>query len=107
MSHKNTDNKNRLRSKTFAFRMSPQEAEQLDSFVRISGLNKQDYLISRVLQREIIVKGSPRTYKLLRDELRKVLYELKRLNEVTEDNDELLALIEQIDKTVYGFAANE
>ncbi|MGN0684408.1 MAG: plasmid mobilization protein [Oscillospiraceae bacterium] len=52
MSHKNTDNKNRVRSKTIAFRISPQEAEQLDSFVRISGLNKQDYLISRVLESE-------------------------------------------------------
>ena len=42
--------------------MSPEEAQMLDSFVSLSGLNKQDYLISRVLQREVIVQGNPRVY---------------------------------------------
>lgn len=42
MSAKNLDRHNRWRSKTIAFRMSPQEADVLDSNVRISGLTKQD-----------------------------------------------------------------
>ena len=37
MSAKNLDRHNRWRNKTIAFRMSPQEADVLDSNVRISG----------------------------------------------------------------------
>ena len=50
MSAKNLDKHNRWRSKTVAFRMSPEEANTLDEFVRLSGLTKQDYLIDRALQ---------------------------------------------------------
>ena len=58
MSAKNRDEHNRWRNKTVAFRMSPEEAKLLDEFVKLSGLNKQDYLISRVLQREVVVQGN-------------------------------------------------
>ncbi|MEF9972416.1 MAG: hypothetical protein RSC06_06645 [Clostridia bacterium] len=59
MSKKNKDEHNRWRNKIVSFRMSPDEAELLDHYVHLSGLNKQDYLISRVLQREIVVNGNP------------------------------------------------
>lgn len=55
MSAKNLDRHNRWRNKTIAFRMSPQEADVLDSNVRISGLTKQDYLCARALQQQITV----------------------------------------------------
>ena len=45
MSHKNVDNHNRLRSIVVGFRMSPEEASLLNGLVKVSGLNKQDYLI--------------------------------------------------------------
>ena len=76
MSAKNLDRHNRWRSKTIAFRMSPQEADILDSNVRISGLTKQDYLCARALQQQITVVGNPRVYKALRNELAAVLDEL-------------------------------
>lgn len=41
MSAKNRDNKNRWRSKTVAFRMSPEEAAQLDILAKLSGLTDQ------------------------------------------------------------------
>ena len=40
---KNLDSKGRWRSKIVAFRVSPEEAEQIDACVRLSGLSKQDY----------------------------------------------------------------
>ena len=46
MTAKTMDNHNRWRSKTVAFRMSPEETNQLDAFVQMSGLPKQDYLKS-------------------------------------------------------------
>lgn len=55
MSEKNLDSQGRMRSKTIAFRMSPEEAELLQRFVDMSGKTKQDYLIDRVLQREVTV----------------------------------------------------
>ena len=87
--------------------MSPQENEQLARYVLLSGYTKQDHIISRLLQRDIVVKGNPRTYKALRDQLYDVLVELKRLETVSTENDELLDLIDQINITIYGFKTQE
>ena len=43
MSLKNRDNHNRWRNKTVAFRVSPEEDRQIETFVKLSGLTKQDY----------------------------------------------------------------
>lgn len=45
MSAKNLDNKGRFRGKIVSFRMSAEENDMLDSFVRLSGHTKQDYII--------------------------------------------------------------
>jgi hypothetical protein len=49
MSAKNIDSQGRWRNKTVAFRVSPEEEEQLERFVRLSGLTKQDYITRRLL----------------------------------------------------------
>lgn len=103
--NKNTDHKGRLRSKIISFRMSPAENEQLDAFVKMSGLTKQDYIINRVLQRDIVVQGSPRTYKALKDQLAAVLEKLEQRSDL-KDADETLAVIEQINETLRGFKNN-
>lgn len=90
MSAKNLDNHNRWRSKTVAFRMSPEEADMLDEFAKLSGLTKQDYLINRVLQREVIVQGNPRVYKALRNELTSLCDELKRITEAGQVSEDFL-----------------
>ena len=95
MSAKNLDNHNRLRSKIVSFRMSPEEARLLNKFVKLSGLNKQDYLINRVLQRDIIVQGNLRVYKALRNELTNLTNELQRSSQV--DNEFLLVLKQSLD----------
>ena len=79
MSAKNLDNHNRWRSKTIAFRVSPEENEQIEIAVRLSGLTKQDYITRRLLNRDIVVQGNPRVYKALRDQLAAVLGELRRM----------------------------
>ena len=43
MSLKNRDNHNRWRNKTVAFRVSPEEDRQIETFVKLSGLTKQDF----------------------------------------------------------------
>ncbi len=98
MSHKNVDNKNRLRSVVVGFRMSLEEAELLNSLVKVSGLNKQDYLINRALQRDIVVNGNPRVYIGLKKELTALYNEFQRLNNCSQITDEQLVLLNQIMK---------
>jgi len=92
MSVKNKDRKNRWRSKTVGFRMSAEEATQLDTLARLSGLSKQDYIISRVLAKEIVVNPNPRVYKALKNELQSVCDQLVRLSQINSEHDELLEL---------------
>ena len=102
MSAKNLDNHNRWRSKTIAFRVSPEENEQLEIAVRLSGLTKQDYITRRLLNRDIVVQGNPRVYKALRDQLAAVLGELRRMEARGGVDDELLATIRLITVTLDG-----
>lgn len=102
MSAKNLDNHNRWRSKTIAFRVSPEENEQIEIAVRLSGLTKQDYITRRLLNRDIVVQGNPRVYKALRDQLAAVLGELRRMEAGDGVDDELLATIRLITVTLGG-----
>ena len=96
MSLKNRDNKNRWRNKTVAFRVSPEEDEQIETAVRLSGLTKQDYITRRLLCREVVVQGNPRVYKALRNELAAVLAELQRIEAGAGVDKELMDNIELI-----------
>lgn len=93
---KNRDEHNRWRNKTVAFRVSPEEWEQIERYVQLSGLTKQDYITRRLVNKEVVVQGNPRVYKALRNNLADVLTELQRIENGDEVNDELLDLIKMI-----------
>jgi len=96
MSLKNRDNHNRWRNKTVAFRVSPEEDTQIEIFVKLSGLTKQDYITRRLTYKDVVVQGNPRVYKALRDQLTAVLNELRRIEMGGSVSDELLGVIEMI-----------
>ncbi|MBQ6632702.1 MAG: hypothetical protein IJH80_00700 [Ruminococcus sp.] len=102
MSAKNLDNKGRFRSRTIGFRVSPEEEAQINVAVSLSGLTKQDYITNRLLCRDIVVQGNPRVYKALKDQLAKVLDELKRIENGSEVDEDLLATINLITVTLDG-----
>ena len=102
MSAKTKDDHNRWRNKTVAFRMSPEEANQLDAFVQMSGLPKQDYLIQRALQREVVVVGNPRVYKGLRIQMEAIHDDLQRISAERFIDDELLDRVEKITTIMQG-----
>ena len=102
MSAKNLDNHNRWRNRQVAFRLSPEEADLLDTYVRLSGLTKQDYITRRLLNRDIVVQGNPRVYKALRDQLAAVLVELRRVRDGDGMGGELLDTINLIAKIMEG-----
>lgn len=93
MSAKNCDRHNRWRSKTIAFRMSPEEDQQLEAFVKISGLTKQDYITTRLLERDVVVDGNPRVYKALKEQFASVLDELRRIEAGSSVDADLLEII--------------
>ena len=102
MSLKNRDEHNRWRNKTVAFRVSPEEDKQIETYVRLSGLTKQDYIIRRLTHKDIVVQGNPRVFKALRNQLAEVLAELQRIEAGSEVNDELLDVIEMITDILGG-----
>ena len=102
MSLKVNDRNGRWRNKIVAFRMSPEEDKKLETAVRLSGLTKQDYIIKRLQEKEIVVVGNPRVYKALRNQLAAVLSELQRITSGGLISDELLDIIELITITLGG-----
>jgi len=102
MSLKVYDGQGRWRSKTVAFRISPEEDAQLETAVALSGLTKQDYIVRRLECRDVIVQGNPRVYKALRNQLDAVLTELQRIANGELVSDDLLNTIEIIAVTMDG-----
>ena len=99
MSAKNCDEQGRLRSVTVGFRVSPEEGAQLDRLVQLSGLTKQDYIIRRLMNREVVVQGNPRVYKALKKQMTDILTELKRIrtgDPVDEDLKEIIKMLNLI-----------
>ncbi|MEF9967387.1 MAG: hypothetical protein RR766_02655 [Longicatena sp.] len=72
MSARKLDEKGRFRGYTTAFRMSLEEHEELNKRVALSGLEKQEYMIRRALDKTIVVKGNMRTYKALRNQVKEL-----------------------------------
>jgi len=102
MSAKNVDKYNRFRSITVGFRVSPEEFDELNRAVALSGLPKQEYCYRKCMNRDIVVQGNPRVYKQLKINLGMVLSELKRIESGAEINTELLETIRLINTTLYG-----
>ena len=96
MSQKNLDPQGRMRSKTVAFRMSPEEADLLQRYADMSGMTKQDYLISRVLQREVTVIPNKRMQLYMEENMLYVFKELRRLDAgqvLPQDLSELVGML--------------
>ncbi len=80
MSARVNDEKGRFRSKTIAFRVSPEENDYLNQLVALSGLTKQDYLIKKISDQSVVVNGNPRVFKALKTQMQSILIELKRID---------------------------
>ena len=96
MSKKNLDPQGRMRSKTVAFLMSPEEADLLQRYADMSGMTKQDYLISRVLQREVTVIPNKRMQLYMEENMLYVFKELRRLDAgqvLPQDLSELVGML--------------
>lgn len=99
MSAKNRDRHGRWRSRTVAFRVSEEEFKFIDEAVALSGLTKQDYVIRKLLDRDVVVYGNPRVFKALKTKMDAIYEELVRLKsagEVSESLQETIGLVAKI-----------
>ena len=100
--NKNLDKQGRWRNKTVSFRMSNEEVTLLNNLVSLSGLTKQDYIIKRLLCKDVIVVGNTRIYKALKNQMEQIFTELKRLSNTQEIDDVTTSTIQFIGQILQG-----
>ena len=96
MSEKRLDAKNRWRNVVVAFCMLPEETQELNVKVSLSGLSKQDYIIQCLLKHEIRVVGGMKVAKKVQVHLDTILEELQTLDEADRDVEELLVPLKHV-----------
>ena len=104
---KTLDNKGRWRNVIISFRMSPQERDDLNVRVKLSGLTKQDYIIKRLSERDIVVQPNTRVYKALRNQMAEILAELRRIKSGGNIDSDLRGIIEITAQIYNGVAEKE
>lgn len=100
--NKVVDGKGRWRNVAVAFRVSAEESKLINDCVSLSGLTKQDYIIRKLLNRDVVVQGNPRVYKMLKNKMVDIYDELRRLEVCSPANDELLYTLQIIAITMDG-----
>lgn len=68
--------------------------------VSLSGLEKQEYIVSKLLDRTIVVQGNCKIHRAVYDRLGEVLEELRRIETGGQIDDELMANITLITEMV-------
>lgn len=79
MSAKVLDARGNWRSITVSFQVSKEESDAINEAVALSGLTKRAYIINKLLDRQVVVKSSSKTYKALKDRMDYIISELKRI----------------------------
>lgn len=102
MSAKNRDRRGRWRAKTVAFHVSKEENMAIDEAVALSGLTKQDYIIAKLTNRDVVVIGNPRVFRALKAKMDNIYEELVRINSAGEVKEELLESISLITNIYAG-----
>lgn len=101
MTEKARDRYNRWRSVTVAFRVSPEENNEINRMVKLSGLTKQEYIMKRLECKDVIVVGNPRVYKGLKALLEEIYEQLVELNEqISSPDHEFLETIQIVAKVI-------
>ena len=86
-------NSARERCRTVAFRVTEKQADALDMRVKASGLNKQDYILSKLMDEEVVVRPSSRLHKALKDIMGDIYAQLLRIRAGEPLGEELEGVI--------------
>lgn len=107
MTEKKTDKKGRFRNKIVAVRVSEAESEMINRMVSISGMSKQDYIINKLTNRDIVVVGSIRTFNGIKTQLAYINEELERIGKINEEHEEVFELLKIITEILLKIQENQ
>ena len=101
MKQKENKDHNRYRNVNVGFRVTPQEADEIHR-------KKQDYILKRLRNHEIVVVPNSRLYKLIIEQTEYLVTELKKLVKSGKTIDpELKRSIELLTATLNGLKGND
>ena len=112
------ENSARKRSKTMAFRCTPEEHKLICEMAAWSGMNRQDYIIAKLTDTQVEVRPSVSVQKALKDSMAELAKEVRLAASYSELSESLqqrvehvmrffLALGEPIDSRVDGASQEE
>ena len=70
-------------------------------------MSKQDYIMTRLTNKELVVEGSIRTFSGLKTQLMYVQEELKRINEINIENQDVIDLLKVITDILLKIEENQ
>ncbi len=85
-----------MRNVLISFRMLPQEANNLNQQVALSGLTKQDYIIKCLLEREVRVVCGRKVAREMQEVLEALLEELQYLEEGVVPSAEIMEPLKNV-----------
>lgn len=86
----------RKRNKIISFRATEEEANLLDEKVKISGLTKQDYLISSLLSSTVSIKADYRLEDKFSLEVFRLAKLIKKYGKLEDEDQEILRFLIEI-----------
>ena len=87
---------------TVGFRVSPEEAREIDALVALSGLTKQDYILRRLANREVTVYPNVRVQRAVQDQAMLCYEELRRIERADNITPELAHVLDTLAETFAG-----
>lgn len=96
MSERKVDKYNRYRCINVGFRLSPEESDELNAKVALSGLSKRDYIVDCLLKHEIRVVCGIKVAKTVERYLRSIAEDLQHVGEGAVPKEELLTSLQHV-----------
>ena len=104
MAKKNKGDKNRVRTETIAFRLSPEERTELDKLYKLCGYQtKQDFILDCLFKQRIVARETPMMLTSFRKELRIIISELEKLSSLDDMDEELFTPVNRILEILEAF----
>lgn len=90
------ENSARKRSKTMAFRCTPEEHKLICDMAAWSGMNRQDYIIAKLTDTQVEVRPSVSVQKALKDSMAELAKEVRLAASYSELSESLQQRVEHV-----------
>ena len=107
MSQKNLDRNGRWRNIDVSFRVSDEESRAINEAVALSGLSKREYITTKLQNRDVVVVGNPRVFKMLKTKMDDIYEQLIRISCTGEISEELTETINLVAKIYWGMVHDD